>query len=126
MDCLKPIRKSRRKLESFPCGPALLPSPLCPRSRPNQGQWRPIRREGDGLYEEVEAAAIKNVIAAALAKQMERKGVSVSALAEKLGTSRAALNCLLEEDNTSITLTTFSRTAAALGCRLNLEIVAAR
>ena len=52
--------------------------------------------------------------------------MSVSALAEKLGTSRAALNRVLDEDNTSITLTTLSRTAAALGCRLNLEIVAAR
>ncbi len=74
----------------------------------------------EGIYEEVEAAAIKKVISAALAKQMERKGVSVSALAEKLGTSRAALNRVLDEDNTSITLTTLSRTAAALGCRLNL------
>lgn len=80
----------------------------------------------EGIYEEVEAAAIKKVISAALAKQMERRGVSVSALAQKLGTSRAALNRVLDEDNTSITLTTLSRTAAALGCRLNLEIVAAR
>ena len=80
----------------------------------------------EGIYEEVEAAALKKVISAALAKQMERKGVSVSALAEKLGTSRAALNRVLDEDNTSITLTTLSRTAAALGCRLNLQIVAAR
>ena len=80
----------------------------------------------EGIYEEVGAAALKKVIAAALAKQMERKGVSVSALAEKLGTSRAALNRVLDEDNTSITLTTLSRTAAALGCRVNLEIAAAR
>lgn len=80
----------------------------------------------EGIYEEVEAAALKKVIAAALAKQMERKGVTVSALAEKLGTSRAALNRVLDEDNTSITLNTLSRTAAALGCRVNLEIVVAR
>ena len=57
---------------------------------------------------------------------MTRQGVSVSALAEKLGTSRAALNRVLDEDNTAITLTTLSRTAAALGCRVNLQIVAAR
>ncbi|MFZ5493876.1 MAG: helix-turn-helix domain-containing protein [Verrucomicrobiota bacterium] len=80
----------------------------------------------EGIYEEVEAAAIKKVISAALAKQMERRGVTVSELAEKLGTSRAALNRVLDEDNTSITLTTLSRTAAALGCRVNLEIVATR
>ena len=52
--------------------------------------------------------------------------MSASALAERLGTSRAALNRVLDEDNTAITLTTLSRTAAALGWRVNLQIVAAR
>lgn len=80
----------------------------------------------EGIYQEVEAAALKKVIAAALAKQMARRGVTVSELAGKPGTSRAALNRVLDEDNASITLHTLSRTAAALGCRVNLEIVAAR
>ena len=52
--------------------------------------------------------------------------MTVSALAEKLGTSRAAVNRVLDDENTSITLTTLSRTAAALGCRVNLNIVVAR
>ena len=80
----------------------------------------------EGIYEEVEAAAIKKVIAAALAKQMERQGMTVSELATKLGTSRASVNRVLDDENTSITLTTLSRTAAALGCRVNLQIVATR
>lgn len=80
----------------------------------------------EGIYEEVEAAALKKVIAAALTRQMDRRGMTVSELAEKLGTSRAAVNRVLDDENTSITLTTLSRTAAALGCRVNLEIVAAR
>ena len=80
----------------------------------------------ESVYEEVEAAAIKKVISVALAKQMERRGVTVSELAEKLGTSRAAVNRVLDEENTSITLNTLSRAAGALGCRVNLEIVAAR
>lgn len=49
------------------------------------------------MNEEVEAAAIKKVIAAALVRQITRQGVSVSALAEKLGTSRAVLNRGLDE-----------------------------
>jgi len=73
----------------------------------------------------VESAALKKVIAAALTQQMKRKGISVSALAASLGTSRAAVNRVLDDDNTSITLTTISRTAAALGCKVRLEIVAA-
>lgn len=41
-------------------------------------------------------------------------------------TSRAALNRVFDEDNTAINLMTLSRTAAPLGCRVNLQIVAAR
>ncbi len=81
-------------------------------------------REED-IYEEVEAAALKKVIAAALTRQMKRRHVSVSKLAGTLGTSRAAISRVLDEDNTSITLTTLSRTATALGCKVRLEIVAA-
>jgi len=79
----------------------------------------------DGIYAEVEAAALKKVIAAALAKQMKRRRTSVSKLAESLGTSRAAASRVLDEENTSITLITLSRTAIALGCKVRLEIVAA-
>ncbi len=79
----------------------------------------------EGIYEEVEAGALKKVIAAALSKQMKRRRISVSKLAHELGTSRAAIGRILDRDNTSITLNTISRTASALGCRVKLEIIAA-
>ena len=79
----------------------------------------------EGIFEEVEAAALKKVIASALARQMKRRRVSVSRLATALGTSRAAVNRVLDERNTSITLSTISRTASALGCKVKLEIEAA-
>ena len=79
----------------------------------------------EGIYEEVEAAALKKVIAMALTRQMKRRHVSVSKLAGALGTSRAAIARVLDEHNTSITLTTLSRTATALGCKVRMEIVAA-
>ena len=79
----------------------------------------------EGIYEEVEAVALKKVIAAALSKQMKRRRISVSKLAHELGTSRAAIGRILDRDNTSITLNTISRTASALGCRVKLEIIAA-
>jgi antitoxin HicB len=56
---------------------------------------------------------------------MKRRRISVSKLANELGTSRAAIDRILDRENTSITLNTISRTAAALGCRVKLEIVAA-
>jgi DNA-binding Xre family transcriptional regulator len=79
----------------------------------------------EGIYEEVEAAALKKVIASALTRQMKRRHISVSRLAAVLGTSRAAVNRVLDDQNTSITLTTISRTASVLGCKVKLEIVAA-
>jgi antitoxin component HigA of HigAB toxin-antitoxin module len=82
-----------------------------------------LRKEG--IYEEVEAAALKKVIAAALTKQMDRRGITVSALAERLGTSRAAVGRVLDEQNTSITLNTLSRAASAVGCEVRLNIVSA-
>jgi len=82
-----------------------------------------LRKEG--IFEEVEAAALKKVIAAALERQMKRRRITVSKLASELGTSRAAIDRILDKDNTSITLNTISRTASALGCRVRLEIIAA-
>ncbi len=76
----------------------------------------------EGIYQEVEAAALKKVIAEALAQAMKRHHLSVSRLANRLGTSRAAVNRVLDQNNTSITLSTLTRTASALGCQVNLEI----
>ena len=80
----------------------------------------------EGLYGDVEANAMKHVIAAALTQRMERLGMTVSELAKELGTSRAAVNRIFDPLNTSLTLTTLARTAAALGCRVKVEIVTPR
>ena len=80
----------------------------------------------EGISWEAEAARLKQAIAVALFRQVERRGLSQSELAESLGTSRAALNRILDPANTSITLTTLTRTAAALGCKVKLEIVVPR
>ena len=79
----------------------------------------------EGLLEEVEAAALKKVVAAALAATMKRKRLSVSALARRMDTSRAAVNRVLDERNTSITLHTLARAASAAGCKLKVQITAA-
>lgn len=80
----------------------------------------------EGIYGDVEATAMKRVIAAALMHRLERRGMTVSELAASLGTSRAAVNRVLDPLNTSLTLQTLARTAAALGCRVKLEIVVPR
>lgn len=80
----------------------------------------------EGIYGDVEANAMKHMIAAALTQRLERLGVTVSELAKELGTSRAAVNRVFDPLNTSLTLNTLARTAAALGCRVRIEIVTPR
>lgn len=80
----------------------------------------------EGLYADVEANAMKHVIAAALTQRMERLGMTVTELARELGTSRAAVNRIFDPLNTSLTLNTLARTAAVLGCRVRVEIVTPR
>ncbi len=95
------------------------------RKNPHRGSdFEGFLRE-EGIFDEVQAMALKKVIATAFTKQMKRRKVSVSRLANQLGTSRAALNRVLDSENTAITLNTLSRTAAALGCRVKLDIIAA-
>lgn len=84
------------------------------------------RLRDEGIYSDVEATALKRVIATTLMHRMERLDISVSELARALGTSRAAVNRVLDPLNASLTLNTLSRTAAALGCRVKLEIVVPR
>jgi len=88
------------------------------------GNFDDFLRE-ENLFDEVEATALKKVIAVALAQTMRRNHLSVAGLARRLGTSRAAVNRVLDERNCSITLHTLTRAASAAGCRLKLQVVAA-
>jgi len=77
----------------------------------------------EGIREEVTAAAIKAVIAEQLAHEMKDQGLTKSALAEKLQTSRAQVDRLLDPDNAGVTLETLLRAAKVMGRRLRLELV---
>ena len=78
----------------------------------------------DALLEEVSAVAIKRVVAWQIAQEMKAQGLTKTALAEKMHTSRAALNRLLDETDTSLTLTTLTGAAKALGKNLRIELTA--
>lgn len=71
---------------------------------------------------EVEAAAVKKVIAYQIQEMMAQHDLSKSALAKKMCTSRSALDRLLDPANVSITLQTLERAALALGKRLRIEL----
>lgn len=78
----------------------------------------------EGLLEESTAVAIKRVLAWQIAEAMKTQKLSKTAMAEKMHTSRASLNRLLDEEDTSLTLTTLASAANALGKKIHVELVA--
>lgn len=78
--------------------------------------------EKEGLRAETEAAAIKRVLAYSIELEMKKAKLSKSEMAEKMRTSRSALDRLLDPSNASITLQTLERAALALGKHLKIEL----
>jgi predicted XRE-type DNA-binding protein len=77
----------------------------------------------EGLLEEAAAVAVKRVIAWQIAEEMKVQNMTKTRLAEKMGTSRASLNRLLNQNDSSLTLTTLTSAAAALGKKIKIELV---
>jgi hypothetical protein len=78
--------------------------------------------EEEGLRVETEAVAIKRVITYQIEMEMKRAKLTKSAMAEKMRTSRSALDRLLDPSNVSITLQTLERAALALGKNLKIKL----
>ncbi|MBK7453529.1 MAG: XRE family transcriptional regulator [Anaerolineales bacterium] len=74
------------------------------------------------IYEQVQAAAIKQVIAYQIAEEMKKKNLTKTEMASRMKTSRAALDRLLDPENASITLITLERAASALGKKLTVQL----
>ena len=79
----------------------------------------------EAMLEEVTAVAMKRVIAWQIAQEMKAQQLTKTALAKRMHTSRAALNRLLDENDSSLTLTTLASAAAALGKKVNLHLAPA-
>ena len=76
----------------------------------------------EAMLEEVASVAIKRVVAWQIAQEMKAQNLTKTALAAKMHTSRAALNRLLDEKDTSLTLTTLTSAAKALGKNVRIEL----
>jgi hypothetical protein len=82
--------------------------------------------EKEGIREEVEAVAIKRVLAWQLEQAMRDQQKTKQAMAKQLRTSRSQLDRLLDPQNVSVTLDTITRAARALGKRLIIRVADAR
>ena len=79
--------------------------------------------EEDGILEEVDAIAIKRVLAWQVKELMQKKGLTKTTMAQEMNTSRASLDRFLDPENTSVTLNTMVNAAKAVGKRLRIELV---
>jgi hypothetical protein len=78
--------------------------------------------EQEGIREEVEAIAIKRVLAWQLSQAMREQQKTKQAMAKQLHTSRSQLDRLLDPRNVSVTLDTITRAARALGKRIIIRV----
>ena len=78
--------------------------------------------EDEGIREEVEAVAIKRVLAWQLKKAMKEQRKTKQLMAKQLRTSRSQLDRLLDPQNVSVTIATIIRAARALGKRVIIHV----
>ena len=78
----------------------------------------------ESQFENATAVAVKRVIAWQIEQEMEKQKLTKTLMAKKMHTSRAALNRLLDESDTSLTLVTLASAAAALGKSIQFKLKA--
>ncbi|KQQ62044.1 Fis family transcriptional regulator [Pseudomonas sp. Leaf129] len=76
-----------------------------------------------GLADEISAAALKRVIAWQIAEAMKLQKVSKKVLAERMHTSRTAVDRALDQNDAGMTLATLASAARALGQRVEVRLV---
>jgi antitoxin HicB len=76
----------------------------------------------EGIFEEAQAQAVKEVVAWQLAEAMKKKKISKNRMAVLLKTSRTQVDRLLSAKD-DITLSSLQRAAAIVGRRVTIELV---
>jgi predicted XRE-type DNA-binding protein len=76
----------------------------------------------EGIFEEVQAQAVKEVVAWQLAEAMKQEKISKNRMATLLKTSRTQVDRLLDPKN-DITLSSLQRAAAMVGRRVSIELI---
>jgi predicted XRE-type DNA-binding protein len=76
----------------------------------------------EGIFEETQAQAIKEVVAWQLARAMKKKKISKARMATLLKTSRTQVDRLLDPKS-DVTLSSLQRAAAMVGRRVTIALV---
>lgn len=79
----------------------------------------------EGMLDDATAVAIKRIIAWQIQNEMKTQHITKTSMAKRMQTSRSSLDRLLDEHDTSLTLTTLASAAQALGKHVKIELVEA-
>jgi antitoxin HicB len=91
-------------------------------SKKNMGSSVDDFLKDEGIFEEAQAQAVKEVVAWQLAEAMRKKKISKNKMAAMLKTSRTQVDRILNGTD-DITLSSLQRAAAIVGRRVTIELV---
>ena len=91
-------------------------------SKINHGSSLDDFLKDEGVFEETQALAVKEVVAWQLAEAMQQRSISKTQLAALLKTSRSQVDRLLDPTR-DVTLSTLQRAAALVGRKVQIELV---
>jgi len=91
-------------------------------SKKNMGSSIDDFLRDEGILEEAQSQAVKEVVAWQLAQAMKEKKISKNRMAALLKTSRTQVDRLLDGKN-DVTLSSLQRAAAVVGRRISIQLV---
>ncbi len=80
----------------------------------------------EGIFEEVQAKALKRAISEQIEESMQAANLSKVKMAELMSTSRSQLDRVLDPDNVSVQLDTLMKAARAVGKTVEIRIKTAK
>ncbi len=91
-------------------------------SKKHMGSSIDVFLQEEGIFEETQALAVREVVAWQLAEAMKKQKISKNKMAALLKTSRTQVDRLLDPKN-DITLSSLQRAAAMVGRRVSISLV---
>ena len=96
---------------------------MAKKKNPHIGQSFDEFLDEQGLLEEAELRALKEMLADQIRQAMSEKKLSKSAMADRMKTSRQQLDRLLNPKVDNVTLATMAKAAKAVGRELQIALV---
>jgi predicted XRE-type DNA-binding protein len=92
------------------------------RNNPHTGSRFDDFLKEEGIFDEVQAKALKRALAEQLEESMHDANLSKLEMARKMATSRSQLDRVLDPENVSVQLDTLIKAARAVGKEVEIKI----